>query len=59
MVRQILLGPEKAALKMSPMVATVCLAKLPAESAQLLVEHHPRFNVAVHPTGVSCWIGGK
>ncbi len=59
MVRQILLGPDKAALQMSPLLATTCLAKLPAESARLLAEKNPRFALAVHPASTIFWISGE
>ncbi len=58
-VREILLGPEKAALHMSPMVATVGLVQLPADSAQLIAEKHPRFLIAPHPSGDLVRMSGK
>ena len=59
MVRQVLLGPEKAALQMSPLLASTCLAKLPAESARLFAEKHPRFNLTIHPARTILWISGE
>ncbi|ERF73234.1 hypothetical protein EPUS_03075 [Endocarpon pusillum Z07020] len=56
MVRQVLLGPQKAALQMSPLLASTCLAKLPVESARLLAEKHPRLNLTIHPARTILWI---
>jgi 2-polyprenyl-6-methoxyphenol hydroxylase-like FAD-dependent oxidoreductase len=58
-VRHILLGPEKAALHMSRVVATSCLAKLPEESAQLLANKNPRFFSAITPGGDLAWFAGE
>jgi hypothetical protein len=58
-VRSILLGPEKGALKNSPLVASMCLPKFSAEAAEKLGEKHPRFSIAVLPGGIDTWIGGK
>lgn len=58
-VRKILFGPEKAALQMSPIVGSMCLARLPAETAQVLSETHPRCAVAIHPEGYTLWVGGE
>ncbi len=59
MVRHFLLGPEKAALQMSPLVASVTMARLPAETALQFKSLHPRYTVSFHPNGYFAWIGGK
>ena len=58
-VRHLLLGPEKAALQMSPLVASVTMAKLPAETALQFKDLHPRYTISFHPNGYFSWIGGK
>lgn len=58
-VRNILLGPEKAALKISPIVASTCLPKFSAEAAEKLDEKHPRFSMALHPSGIHTWTCGE
>lgn len=56
-VRECLCGPQKAALEMSPLVASVCMAKLPKEAALKFKEKAPRLMVAFHPLGYFNWIG--
>ncbi|KAI9845094.1 MAG: hypothetical protein M1837_005098 [Sclerophora amabilis] len=56
-VRTFLLGPEKAALEMSPLVASVSMARLPEETAVQFQKLHPRFCIAFHPNGYFSWIG--
>lgn len=59
MVRRSLLGPEKGALQVSPLLATTCLAKLPVESARLFAEKNPRFTLVVHPASTIFWVSGE
>lgn len=56
-VRDFLCGPEKAALDMSPLVASACMAKLPKEAALKFKEKAPRLMVLFHPLGYFNWIG--
>jgi 2-polyprenyl-6-methoxyphenol hydroxylase-like FAD-dependent oxidoreductase len=58
-VREFLLGADKAALQMSPIVGTGTIAKLPAETALQFKELHPRYLITFHPNGYFVWIGGK
>jgi 2-polyprenyl-6-methoxyphenol hydroxylase-like FAD-dependent oxidoreductase len=58
-VRSFLLGPEKSALQMAPIVSSVTIAKLPVEAALRFSDTHPRFMILVHPNGAFAWIGGK
>lgn len=57
-IRQFLLGPEKAALIPSPLVANVTIARLPAEAALKQREVHPRYCIWFHPNGYFSWTGG-
>lgn len=59
MVREFLVGPERAALQASPLVASVTMAKLPASAAEKFKELAPRFFLAFHPLGYFTWIGGR
>jgi 2-polyprenyl-6-methoxyphenol hydroxylase-like FAD-dependent oxidoreductase len=58
-VRSFLLGPERSALQMAPIISSVALAKLPAEAALRFRDMHPRFMIILHPNGSFAWIGGK
>jgi 2-polyprenyl-6-methoxyphenol hydroxylase-like FAD-dependent oxidoreductase len=58
-VRNFLLGPDKAALKMCPIVSSGTIAKLPADAALEFKKLHPRYIIAFHPNGSFVWIGGK
>lgn len=56
-VREYLVGPEKANLNMSPLVASVTMAKLPVEAALKFQEMTRRLMVIFHPDGYFNWIG--
>ncbi len=57
MVRQILLGPEKAAPTTAPYVATRTTLQYPtAEQALEVRKLHPINAMAVHPDGIWTWI---
>jgi len=58
-VRDYLVGPEKAALNMSPLVASVTMAKLPVEAALKFKEMTRRLMVIFHPDRYFNWIGRK
>ena len=58
-VRSFLLGPERSALQMSPVVSSIVIAKLPTEAALRFKDLHPRFVIILHPNGNFAWIGGK
>lgn len=58
-VRSFLLGPERSALQMSPVVSSTAIAKLPAEAAMRFSDMHPRYVLLPHPNGNFAWIGGK
>jgi 2-polyprenyl-6-methoxyphenol hydroxylase-like FAD-dependent oxidoreductase len=58
-VRNFLLGPERAALKKSPLVSSGTIAKLPAVTALQFKNLHPRYLITFHPNGYFVWIGGK
>lgn len=49
--REFLVGAERAALIQSPIVGTICMTKLPAESSLKLKEIHDRFILSFHPKG--------
>lgn len=57
LVREYLLGPEKAVLQQSPLVASVTMAKLPAEAAMKFKEKSRRQFIAFHPQGYFTWVG--
>ncbi|KAI9879127.1 MAG: hypothetical protein M1830_009514 [Pleopsidium flavum] len=56
-VRDYLLGKEKAALILSPIVASAVVTSLPAEVALSFRKLHPRYCVMFHPNGYFCWLG--
>ncbi|KAF2087053.1 FAD/NAD(P)-binding domain-containing protein, partial [Saccharata proteae CBS 121410] len=56
-VRDVLLGPEKAALHPSPIVASVTIATLPEEMAVRLRRGLPRYSTVMHPNGWFAWVG--
>lgn len=58
-VREFLVGPERAALQASPLVASVAMAKLPVSAAERFKELAPRFLLGFHPAGYFIWVGGK
>jgi 2-polyprenyl-6-methoxyphenol hydroxylase-like FAD-dependent oxidoreductase len=58
-VRGFLLGPDKAALQMCPIISSATIAKLPADAALQFKDLHPRYLIALHPNGYFAWIGGK
>lgn len=58
-VRESLFGPEKAALQMSPLVASAVIAKLPRDAALKFREIARRLMVVFHPDGYFNWIGGE
>lgn len=58
-VRKSLFGPEKAALQMSPLVASAAMAKLPRDAALKFREITRRLMVTFHPEGYFNWIGGE
>jgi 2-polyprenyl-6-methoxyphenol hydroxylase-like FAD-dependent oxidoreductase len=58
-VRSFLLGPERSALQMAPIVSSIAIAKLPAEAALRFRDIHPRYVIIMHPNGNFAWIGGK
>lgn len=56
-VRQLLLGPEKAALTILPFAASIVQAKYAAEQAKYLRSWHPLYVAAPHPAGMFSWVG--
>jgi len=58
-VRNFLLGQEKAALILSPIVASAVITSLPAEVALSFRKLHSRYCVMFHPNGYFCWLGGE
>ncbi|RYP19110.1 hypothetical protein DL765_003526 [Monosporascus sp. GIB2] len=56
-VREYLVGPERAALKASPLVASTTMAKLPAPAAEELMRLSPRHVILIHPLGYFVWLG--
>jgi 2-polyprenyl-6-methoxyphenol hydroxylase-like FAD-dependent oxidoreductase len=58
-VRSFLLGPDKAALQMCPIVNSATIAQLPADAALQFKDLHPRYLIAFHPDGYFAWIGRK
>ncbi|KAK4613996.1 FAD-dependent monooxygenase cctM [Fulvia fulva] len=56
-VRKFLVGPEKAAVTHLPLVASVTVAKLPAEAALKFQAFARRLMVIFHPLGYFNWIG--
>ncbi len=58
-VREYLVGPEKAALQPSPLVASATMARLPKAAAEKFKELAQRFLITVHPSGHFFWIGGQ
>lgn len=59
LVREYLLGTEKAALSPSPIVASVTMAKLPKEAAELSQSITLRMITLTHPERYLFWIGGE
>ncbi|RYP90112.1 hypothetical protein DL770_003734 [Monosporascus sp. CRB-9-2] len=57
LVRKYLVGPERAALKASPLVASATMAKLPALAAEELIRLSPRHVILFHPLGYFVWLG--
>lgn len=55
--RECLLGPEKAALRPLPLVASFTVAKLPAKAVATFKQLAERFLCAYHPKGLFNWIG--
>jgi 2-polyprenyl-6-methoxyphenol hydroxylase-like FAD-dependent oxidoreductase len=58
-VHQYLLGPEKTALQMSPLVASIAMPKLPAETALKFKETAPRNILGLHPNGHFALVCGQ
>lgn len=58
-MREYLLGPEKAALHLSPCVGTITIAKLPEEAALKFKTLHGRHTIHFHPHGYFSFIGGE
>ncbi|ODM22450.1 hypothetical protein SI65_00038 [Aspergillus cristatus] len=56
-VREYLMGPEKAALKPSPVVSSIATPRLPVDVASAVRELHPRYCAVFHPDGYFCWVG--
>ncbi|ESK85483.1 fad binding domain-containing protein [Moniliophthora roreri MCA 2997] len=56
-VRKFLLGPEKAALKPSPIVLTMVMTKLPPDAVEKIRGLHERMSTCFHPEGVFAWFG--
>ncbi|CAK4004220.1 FAD NAD(P)-binding domain-containing [Lecanosticta acicola] len=56
-VRKFLVGPEQAAPTPLPLVASVCMAKLPSEAALKFRQYARRLMVIFHPLGYFNWIG--
>jgi len=57
LVREYLVGPEKAVPQTSPLVASATMAKLPAEAALKFKEFASRLMVIFHPSGYFTWFG--
>lgn len=58
-VREALLGPEKAANTPSPLISTFTIAKLPADAVKKFEELAHRLMVVFHPDGYFMWVGRK
>ncbi|CZR66045.1 related to monooxygenase [Phialocephala subalpina] len=56
-VRNLLLGPEKAALTVLEFAASIVQAKYTAEQVKFLRSWHPLFVAAPHPEGYMAWVG--
>lgn len=53
------MGPEKAQLQPSPVVATAVIAKLPAACVEAFIKLHHRSTIIIHPDGIYTWLGGE
>lgn len=51
------MGPEKAALKPSPVVSSIATPRLPVDVASAVRKLHPRYCAVFHPDGYFCWVG--
>ena len=60
LVREYLLGAEKAALQPSPIAGTCTIVQLPAEAVHKFRQYAPehRMIIGFHPHGEFCWVGG-
>lgn len=58
-VREFLLGPEKASVEPSPIVACRMSTSLPADAALQLRKLHPRNLMAIGPSGILVWMSGE
>jgi 2-polyprenyl-6-methoxyphenol hydroxylase-like FAD-dependent oxidoreductase len=56
-VRNLLVGPEKAALTTLEFAASIVQAKYSAEQVKLLRSWHPLYVAAPHPAGFFSWVG--
>jgi 2-polyprenyl-6-methoxyphenol hydroxylase-like FAD-dependent oxidoreductase len=56
-VRNLLLGPEKAALTTLEFAASIVQAKYTAEQVKFLRSWHPLYVAAPHPAGLLSWVG--
>ncbi|EEB89818.1 hypothetical protein MPER_12048, partial [Moniliophthora perniciosa FA553] len=56
-VRKFLLGPDKAALKPSPIVLTMVVTKLPPDAVEKIRGLHERMSICFHPEGIFAWFG--
>ncbi|KKY17442.1 putative monooxygenase fad-binding protein [Phaeomoniella chlamydospora] len=56
-VREFIVGKEEATLEKVPLVASVTMAKLPADAATLFTKLHHRNTVSFHPNGYFTWLG--
>ncbi|KAK7052879.1 hypothetical protein VNI00_004199 [Paramarasmius palmivorus] len=56
-VRDLLLGPEQAALKRNPLVLTYVVTKLPEEAIAKMRKLHKRMTSCFHPEGIFAWFG--
>ncbi|KAF2841942.1 FAD/NAD(P)-binding domain-containing protein [Patellaria atrata CBS 101060] len=56
-VRNFLCGPEKGALKESPLVANATICRLPAENALAIRKLHHRSTIWFHPNNSFTWFG--
>lgn len=57
-VRKYLLGEEKGQVKLSPIVLSCIISKLPVEIVKEFQQVHKRSCLLFHPNGTFFWLGG-
>lgn len=58
-VRDFLVGRDKATLTKLPIVAHATITTLPEDVGTKFQEIHPRNVVGFHPSGLFSWVGGE